>query len=309
MLYYILVVLIFFGTRHEVGHDWFNYIGVYERLTKNPWKVDELEVGYKYLNVFSSYLGFGVPGVIMVSTLLLMVFTMWGAVSAGINSFYFFSAIAPYHFVMAGMNLTTQSIALGVSVLAFANLIRGRLVGFCLWVLFAALFHSSAILLLALAFIFLRKRYILLFGILAIVATLYISSTVYNQYLSTSMHNSGFYLRLGFIVVACLFILFNFSKVKKMGFRFYRLAVACIGFIPVSVVVSFVSTTMADRFSYYFIILSAMLVMMLGVNANVRFLSRWGGVGLFCTSMAAFTVWVIFSEYIPSYIYRSYLFM
>src|SRR5690606_33607567 len=106
-----------------------------------PWSIDDLEVGYKIINVLSYYAGWGISGVIFISTLIMVVFTFWGASSAGLNPFYFFASVAPYHFVMAGMNLTTQSIALGIAVLAFSRLVSGRLYSYCAWVIVASLFH------------------------------------------------------------------------------------------------------------------------------------------------------------------------
>ncbi len=305
---YVVAIVLLFGTRFEVGQDWFSYIRVYERLVENPWSFDDLEIGYKFLNVLSYYAGWGILGVVFMATLLLMSFTMWGAWSAGLNPFYFFAAVAPYHFVMSGMNLTTQSIALGISVLAFSRLISGRLLSYCFLVVFASLFHSSAILLIALAFYKIKKRYIVFIASFLASVAYFFSRTVYSQYFDTTMDNAGIYLRVGFVFVASIFILINIGKVRSMGFGFYRLCMVSVFSVPVILLVAFLSTTMADRFSYYFILLSAMLVMRLGINSDARFLSNYGGLALFASSFVAFSLWVAFSSYTQSYIYKSYLF-
>ena len=166
IIFVIIVFSIIYGFRFEVGVDWFNYINVYERQVADIWSFNTLEVGYKALNVIAYYVDIGIVTVIFLSTVLFITFTMLGVKKAGINPFYFFAIVAPYHLVMSGVNYTRQGVALSVFIYAVACLINNKKNQFLVFIILAGSFHTSALCFAPLYFIEHKKRYAVLLCLL-----------------------------------------------------------------------------------------------------------------------------------------------
>lgn len=306
---FIFLFLMIFGFRYEVGVDWFNYIAVYNRHVNSTVLFDTPELGYKAINLLAYYVDKGIVTTIWLSTLLFILFTIYGISRIKLNPYYFLALVSAYHFVMSGMNLTRQAIALSVMLMAFGFLIQKRRRGFLLLTLFAGFFHTSAWCFFPLIFIGGKLRYIFL-AITAIVPLLvYQMLDVYSQYLDTEMDNAGLYLRALFLLPCAFFVFLNFKKFKS-DIVIKRLMLLVILSFPFVVLVSKLSSTIADRFSYYFILLGALLVYYqfdrLG-GWQVKKLNRYGPVTLFLANMIALITWHMYSGYIPSYMFDSYL--
>lgn len=308
-VFFILSFLIIFGFRYQVGVDWFNYIEVYNRHVNSAVLFDTPELGYKAINLLAHYVDKGIVTTILLSTLLFISFTVYGISRLKLNPYYFFALVSAYHFVMSGMNFTRQAIALSVMLMAFGFLIQKRRRGFLLLTLFAGFFHTSAWCFVPLIFIGGKLRYIFL-AITAIVPLLvYQMLDVYSQYLDTEMDNAGLYLRALFLLPCAFFVFLNFKKFKS-DIVIKRLMLLVILSFPFVVVVSKLSSTMADRFSYYFILLGGLMVYYqfhrLGGWQAKKF-NRYGPITLFVANMIALVTWHMYSGYIPYYLFDSYL--
>ncbi|MCK7459139.1 EpsG family protein [Idiomarina aminovorans] len=306
----IATLLIIYGFRFEVGVDWFNYIRVYDRDVANSLTFTTPELGYKYLNVLSDALGAGIHGVVFVATLMLLVFSFLAPMRLGINPFYFMALIAPYHLVVAGMNLTSQSIAISIFIYAVTFLMQKRKVTYAFLILFAALFHFSAILLLSFLFIDFRKRYLippLLFIFLPVVAAAFL---LYGHYFESGMENAGVILRVGFLFPVAFLILAHKKKWLKLDKIRFRLCLVTVLIGPMLLGASLLSSTLADRFSYYFIPLAVLLVMEQVTHSKRRpyDLMTYASPIMFVTALTSFVAWHTASSYIPKYQFQHLFF-
>jgi len=310
LLLFLVTLLAIYGFRFEVGVDWFNYIRVYERDVANALTFTTPELGYKYLNVLSDALGAGIHGVVFVATLMLLVFSFLAPIRLGINPFYFMALVAPYHLVVAGMNLTSQSIAISIFIYAVTFLMQKRKVTYAFLILFAALFHFSAILLLSFLFIDFRKRYLippLLFIFLPVVGAAFF---FYGHYFESEMDNAGIILRVGFLFPVALLILAHKKKWLKLDKIRFRLCLVTVLIGPMLLAASLLSSTLADRFSYYFIPLAALLVMEQVIHSKRRpsDLMTYASPIMFLTAITAFVAWHVASSYIPKYQFQHLFF-
>lgn len=315
-LVFILTVMLFtilFGFRYEVGVDWFNYIDMYHRQVANIFSFDSLEVGYKLLNVIAYYVGHGIVTVIFISTLLFITFTLLGVEKVGLNPYYFFATVAPYHFVMSGMNYTRQSIALSVFIYAIACFFNNEKIKYLVFILIAGMFHASALVFVPLFFLGLKKRYLcfVLFFLIPLIAIQMLME--YQQYLDTSMDNAGLFLRLFYLLIPTI-VLITYYHTISMAYTVDELRVNYMVIVsfPVLILLSIISTTMADRFAYYFILLSTMTTFRLiniEMQSGVARFGRYIPLLMFFSSSVALVVWNIYSGYISEYRFNSYLFI
>ncbi|WP_445106201.1 EpsG family protein [Aeromonas veronii] len=308
-LFFILIFFLVFGFRYEVGVDWFNYIEVYNRHVRSEKFFDTPELAYKAINLFAYYIGKGIVTTILLSTLLFISFTIYGISRLKLNPYYFFALVSAYHFIMSGMNLTRQAIALSVMLMAFGFLLQKRKVWFVVLTIFAGMFHTSALCFFPLIFIGSKLRYIILAILTMLPILLYQMLDTYSLYLDGKLDNAGLYLRAVYILPCALFLFLNYGKFMS-DIIMKRLMLLVIFSFPFIVILSNLSSTLADRFSYYFILLGAFLVYyqferMGGWKA--KYLNRYGPAILFTANMFALVIWHFYSGYVPSYIFDSYL--
>ncbi|WP_458526475.1 EpsG family protein [Onishia taeanensis] len=308
---FVVVLQMLLGFRYEVGVDWLNYLYIFERLSASLWHFESYELGYEFINFFSAFAGFGFAGVVSISTLIFLSCSFYGAWRFGVNPFYFFAVVAPYHLVIAGMNFIPQAVALSIFLLSLSFLKEGRLWIYIFLIVVASSFHASAMFLLPLVGACLKKRYFLIGIIPLAMLSIYFYNDLYSQYTSESWVNAGFVLRAGFPVCASVFLLAHIvsGKAYKEGVVFYRMCWAGVLSTCIIIIFSLVSTTMADRFSYYVIILTSLCVIFLSRKRflGYRYLGSYAFLALFLCSMLAFFVWDLYSEYAPYYLFNHLL--
>lgn len=140
------------GFRHEVGADWFNYLAIFENTY---WLSFEESIaggdpGYFALNWSIAQLGGDIYWLNYVCALVLTCGTIVFCRRQPNPALALLAAV-PYMLIVVGMGYTRQSVALGFALLGFAALGEARTRTFVIWVLIAALFHKSAVLLLPIA--------------------------------------------------------------------------------------------------------------------------------------------------------------
>lgn len=249
------------GFRYEVGGDWGSYLRYFSNaknlefgghITQDP--------GFIVLNVLSFHLDLGFSGVNTFSALIfsfgLVLFCRnlprpWLALACAI----------PYLVIVVSMGYTRQSTALGLVMVAFVMLSRSRYIAFVAWVLVAALFHKSAVLMIPIAALSISKNRVL--GMLIIFLGTFLGFTILlvdlyaeiiQNYTDESMESSGASIRLAMNAVAgVLFLLYRGRY--RLGVNEKKLWTV-ISFISIGMlIVFFVSniSTALDRMALYII--------------------------------------------------------
>jgi hypothetical protein len=140
------------GYRFHVGGDWGNYLRQlqYARYLDVYAALEFEDPAYSLLNLLASRQDWGIAGVNLVSALL---FSIGLAVFCrNLPRPWLALAIAmPYLVTVVAMGYTRQSVALGLAMLGLVALTRKQVRWFVFWVICAATFHKSAVLLLPIA--------------------------------------------------------------------------------------------------------------------------------------------------------------
>lgn len=140
------------GWRHEVGGDWFNYLGNFQRAFFDSQYADWWwnDPGYRLLEWVAMQAGWGIQGVNLMAAAVfaygLVLFCRhlprpWLALAVAV----------PYLVIILGMGYSRQGVALGCLMAGLVGLGQGRVVRFVAWTVLGATFHKSAVLLLPMA--------------------------------------------------------------------------------------------------------------------------------------------------------------
>lgn len=205
-----LVLVIVIGLRHQVGGDWYNYLGHLD-LTRGEslgYLLTQSDPGYKAMNWLSLALGWDIYGV---NTMSAVLFT-WGLVAfcRSLPRPWLAATVAiPYLVIVVAMGYSRQGIALGLAMLGLLALSRRAPSKFVVWVLAGAAFHRSAMLLLPIAALAAtRKRIWIAFWIAMTAAIGYLAflerdiETLYRNYIERGYESQGALIRLGMNAIA-----------------------------------------------------------------------------------------------------------
>lgn len=177
-----IVLTIVIGLRREVGGDWYNYLGMFHRISVLDFAhgLRSTEPGYALLNIVAAHAGWGVwfPNLVCAA-----IFT-WGlvALSRMQPNPLLAVAVAIYIITLMGMGYTRQSAALGFVMLAIVQYLRGATLKTFISLLLAAMFHLSSVIIAPLIGLAVVRRgpiAILLFFIVAIYMYLQLSSEIF----------------------------------------------------------------------------------------------------------------------------------
>jgi hypothetical protein len=142
--------------------------------------------------------------------------------------------------------------------------------------------------------------------ILLLVIILYLPIDRYENYITSNMESAGLYLRVAYLIVPVLYLLFSYATWKKENRLTKRIYLACISSPLVMLMLALISSTIADRVSYYFIILVTFVILRISLrnknNSATMYL-----IMTFLISISSLSVWVVKSRYIPNYIYHGYI--
>ncbi len=139
-----MVLLVLIGLRHDVGHDWGNYIKIFNRL-QGMSLVDSLfetEPAYAVLNVISARLGWGVYGVNFVCGVIFVVGFI-AFLRRQPNFWLTLSLSMPVLVIGIAMAGTRQATALGLLMLAFNAFQDRKLFSYIALIVVGVLFHRS----------------------------------------------------------------------------------------------------------------------------------------------------------------------
>jgi hypothetical protein len=250
------------GLRFEVGGDWFNYQLIYETMPDlKLWAA--LHTGdpaYGALNWFASYMEWEIWTVNMVCGAIFA----WGLMRFSrqqLNPWLALVAAIPYFVIVVGMGYTRQGVAIAIIMAGIASMQDGKIGRFAIYIIFAAAFHKSAIVVLPLIGLAPNRRRILTIGLLILSgALLYYAfvqaalDSMMVNYVEENMESQGAAIRVAMNLPPALIFLafqkrFMFSDIQRRIWRNFALASLLMLFLLVATG----SSTAVDRIALYLI--------------------------------------------------------
>jgi hypothetical protein len=252
-----LVLLV--GLRWETGGDWGNYDRMVEAAI---WER-------------TSYAAFGDPGFLLLTKIaattrfgMLLVTLVSGVVmSAALARFsleqprpWLCLAVAiPYIVVVMGMGYIRQGIAVSIFMIALARLRDGAAVRYSLWIVLAAMFHSTALVLLPLVIVITRANLVARAGIAVITTTVFgyamyssRAEQLVTNYVDAQMASSGAVIRLVMTALPAALLLVFRDRFALKGAERSVWTLLSIGAITgLLLLLVFPSSTVIDRTALY----------------------------------------------------------
>ncbi len=212
-----LFTILMIGFRYEVGGDWVNYVDVLHSITvdgfSGPRRQDP---GYGLLNVAAGQMGLGIWAVNLVCAAL---FT-WGLVRFARrqpNPWLVMVVSVPYLIIVVAMGYTRQAVAIGFILAALADLETSSLMRFAFYMVLAAAFHKSAVVVVPLVALTASKnRYttaVMLLCTAVLLYYLFLQSSVdklMTNYVEAEYQSQGAAIRVAMnLPPAILFLIFH----------------------------------------------------------------------------------------------------
>ena len=147
------------GLRYEVGADWFNYLDNYNlvQLLSYPEALKTFDAGYVTLVFIAGRLDYGIWPVNLICGLVMTLGIIRFCLRQHNPALTFLVAL-PYLVIVVGMGYTRQGVAIGLVLAGLADVDGRSPYKLILFVLSAALFHRTALLILPLALAPLARR-------------------------------------------------------------------------------------------------------------------------------------------------------
>lgn len=314
----VVILTLLIGFRFKVGGDWGSYLGYVVRAGRSSFGevLLQSDPGYQVLNWLSARMGFGIWGVNLVCGLIFSIGLArlcrhlprpWLALAVAI----------PYLVIVVAMGYTRQGVALGLAMLALVAFSGRQVRWFVFWVLLAATFHKSAVLLLPISVLAnTRNRFwtAAWVGVVTILAYyLFLDSAVdnlYTNYVEAEYQSSGAFIRLAMNVLPAAILLiwqrrFNFPAGEASLWRWF----AIISLALMVVLMLTPASTAVDRVALYMLplqlVVFAYLPDVFGRNRQQRSLLLMGVLAYYT---AVQFVWLNYAQTAFAWLpYRFYL--
>ncbi len=265
-----VLIAIVIGFRFQVGGDWYAYqrMFTFAQYASLGEVIDNGDPAYQLLNWLAQRVG---GGIWLVNLVCGAIFG-WGLLrfARTQSSPWVVMLIAvPYLVIVVAMGFARQGVAIGILMAGIAALLRGASIPrFTVYVLFAALFHKTAIVALLLVLISARRNLFLnVLFVLAAVAVLYDSllaesvDKLLRNYVDAKYNSQGAIIRVAMsIVPAALFLItrkrFAFRRDEDILWRNCSYA----AFILAIVLFVLPSSTAVDRLALYVLPLQLAIV-------------------------------------------------
>lgn len=314
ILFGALVLMLMIGLRFDVGADWQTYEFLFQFAGRaDLWRVLEIgDPGYQFVNWLVNQLG---TGFWLVNLICAAIFA-WGLqrfARAQADPWLALVVAIPYLVTVVAMGYTRQSVAIGIILAGLASLQRGSsMPRFALYVVGAALFHRTAVVVLPLVvFAADRNRFMNLLAGVAACVVLYdafLSDSVdrfVSNYLDREYNSQGAAIRVTMsLLPATIFLAaaqrFRFPPHDHNIWRNFSLA----AWVLLILLLVLPSSTAVDRLALYVIPLQ------LAVLARMpRAFDSSGAlrVAILVYSAAALFVWLNFASHAEYWLpYRLY---
>lgn len=301
---FVLLVLMV-GLRHQVGGDWVSYL---EHITAASYEtlldaMRENDPAYGLLNWLAARSGFGPY---FVNTVCAAIFSGGLVVFCRAQPRPWLALVVamPYLVTVVAMGYTRQGTAIGLAMLAMASLSQRKLMRFVVFVVLAATFHKSAVILMPLAVLAGTRRKlwtafwvglstVLFYGLL-----LQDSVDALNvNYVGAQYDSSGAAIRVAMNAVpAALFLWFRRRFVMSQADRTFWSWMSLGALAFVGLLVASPSSTAVDRVALYWIPLQLFVLSRLPdalgkKNSSRAILVR----GVVAYSGTVLFVWLVFA--------------
>jgi hypothetical protein len=262
LAFMILFTLLMVGLRYEVGGDWFGYVDIFNSIKLEPFGdvITMPDPGYTLLNWVAAQIGATMWFVNLVCAAIFA----WGLgkfVKHEPNPWLAVLVGIPYLVIVVAMGYTRQAVAIGF-ILAGLSTPQGRRIGrFWFYILLAATFHRTAIILLPLVALSQTENKVVLAGLGLLLGVvlyyLFLSSTIDRlmvNYVEQEYESQGAGIRITMnLIPAVIFLLFQkrFAlqpEEIKLWRNFAWAAVAALVLL-----FTLPSSTVVDRLSLYLI--------------------------------------------------------
>ena len=300
----ITITIFVVGLRHRVGCDWQDYVDLYEAIhSKQSFGLSTLKSilswgpFYLFLNWSSAALGLGIYFTNLVCAGLSI-----GGLSIfcrGLPSPWVGWTVAfPYFVVVITMGYTRQAVAIGLFFWALKVLHQKAYLHYVLIILFAAMFHISALILLPLALITGIRRqpfkYVMGFLVSIIVLVLTLGPDIFQQiqgYAFSNQHSKGGVIRSMMTLIPALIFLCvyrEFSKISRIIDVWLVLSIASfLAFFAV-----WLASTAVDRMGLYLIAIQIFVWSSISTLPRIKTYNIWANCGLVVYSASVLFVWL-----------------
>lgn len=250
------------GLRFEIGADWFNYLENYDlvQLLDYGQALATFDFGYATLVFIAGRMDAGIWLVNLVCAIIMMLGVARFCVRQYNPALTFLVAL-PYLIIVVGMGYTRQGVAIGIILAGLADADRRSLGKLVMFVLAAALFHRTALLVLPLALAPLARRNLaqaiggaIVSAILFALLLRQSADQLVNTYITNDYESSGAIVRVAMnLVPALLALLLR----KRLGFTDYQrdmwsvFALVALATVPLVLATNF--TTAIDRLALFLI--------------------------------------------------------
>lgn len=313
---YAFVLLMVVGFRHEVGGDWFNYIKPLVFALDQTWYEGMISGGdpaYGLLTWIAANFG---GGLYLVNLACAFVFVAGLLVFARNSPLPWLTMCValPYLVIVVAMGYTRQGVAIGLAMVGLVALNQGQLYKFACWLIMAALFHKSALVMLPVAVFSGRKNWGALLGVLLVGALMFmllLAEHVNNLnagYITDEYASSGAGIRVAMNALpAALFLMFRdrFELTPPQKSFWVWMSFGALAFILLLAVSP--SSTAVDRVALYWIPLQLFvwprLPQAMGKSSGTQ--RQWVALVLVYAFAVQF-VWLFYSDH--SYAWLPYQF-
>ena len=254
------LVVLMIGFRYEVGGDW----GAYQKMSdgvrhlKLPAVVGMGDPGYMLLN----WIAVGIGVEIWFVNLICGLIFGWGLMKFARrqpNPWLALAVAVPYLVIVVAMGYARQAVAIGIILAALGEVERRSILRFAGYVLLAAAFHKSAVIVIPLvALAASRNRVttaILLTATAILLYYLFVADSVdelFTNYVAAEYSSQGAAIRILMSVVAALiFLVFRrrFKLTQQSDTIWKNFSIASL--VALALLLSSPSSTAIDRLSLY----------------------------------------------------------
>lgn len=319
-VFIFILLVVFVGFRYKVGADWDVY---YKAVEKYSFLGEARDFGYDFL----VWLAVIFDQEIVLVNVISAIFFSYGLVifcrNQTLSSLSMLVAF-PYIVTVVAMGYTRQSIVLGLFMLGLVQLENGNFWRYIGLIIFAALFHSSAIVLLPLAIVVVeRYLFIKILTLVLFLAVTYffvldeVVDYVKSTYFDVTFTSPGTMIRFVLLLFPALLFLFNINRLKinEISTSIYVIrlwtVVALSTFVMVIPLLILPSYTVIDRILLYWLPLQLFVFGNIpAVYINNKYIYYIIYITIILYSTLVFVAWLFFSNNSHMWIpYSNYLWL
>lgn len=259
---YFVMLLLMVGFRYQVGGDWIHYLEPVELALNQSLKEAVAlpgDIAYNTLAWLSAHAGTGLYGVNIlcagVFSYGLMVFCQ-----SSPRPWLSLAVAVPYLVIVVAMGYTRQGVAIGLVMLAFVALDKGSISKFVAWVVVAALFHKTALILIPMAIFAGRSNWVSIVGVLltAVMMFFFLLAEHVNHliagYIADQYASSGAAIRIAMNALpAAVFLTFRYRFNLSLAQRNFWTWMSLAGLVFIGLLAISPSSTAVDRLALYWI--------------------------------------------------------